>query len=219
MADNNDLEVAKNVVKALRLEHKDKRLQHGINAVEDACLHLIKKKMPITLETAATFIEENKAKYNGKPARRTVTNDHKGVYQAVVDAYIHFGVKKNEKDRKSSEKGGNSQEQVYIKLLEQKVRHLNNIIKENFKEKGALSVKAMLGQPVDQSGTVVTKAVSNFTTSQIEAIANLFYLIDMTDDFEFVGEGDKRRVISSLNKKPLLSPKDVQAIKGIISRE
>lgn len=220
MSDKADIEIAKGIVHELRLEHKDKRLQHGINAVEDACLHLIKLKMPITLEAVATFIDENQLKYGGKPARRTVTNDSKGVYQSVADAFVHFSVKKNESERRSGENNnGNTEEKVYIRLLEQKVKHLTNIVKENFKEKGALSVKAMLSQPVDQSGTIVAEAASAFTASQVHAVSKLFDLIDIADEFELLGDEGKERVVSSYNKKPLLSPTDVQTIKDIISHK
>lgn len=208
--------IADATIKELLSEHKDKRLQTGVNNVADACKHLLSNKEVIELKAVSLYVD---AHLGGKPALGTLQNDSKGVYEQVMTAYRACATRSQKQPSKFKDGAGNDQNKIYTKTLENRIKVLENVLNKNFKNQGVVAVGAMLELGSNEMGTVEMLPQSSFTTNQIEAISKLFGLLNFAEDvFDIVGKEGKERVVLKANKRPLLSPSELSEIKRIIGQ-
>ncbi|WP_278183216.1 hypothetical protein [Vibrio misgurnus] len=207
------LEKADRYVEGLLKEYTDQRLQTGIKNVKLACRHHLNNGMAITITSVAEFLRQNCA---GRPAKGTLDNDSKGVYKPIIDTYCEVASSLRKPDKKSESSSTNSpQTKIYIKQLENRIKHLEKILEQNFKNQGSISVNSMLNSQIDAQGSVDVVSSSKFSVAEKEAIKKLYSLIELTDDFATRGEEDRTRIVNA-SGKVLLIPSEVILIKNII---
>ncbi|HHG3570563.1 hypothetical protein [Vibrio parahaemolyticus] len=208
------LEKADKYVEELLKEYTDQRLQTGMSNVKAACRHHLEHGMVITITSIAEFIRQNRG---GKPAKGTLDNDSKGVYKPIIDTYCEV-VSASRKSSNNSDSSGVSspQTKIYIKQLENRIKHLEKILSHNFKNQGAISVNSMIRSQIDAQGSVDAVPSSKFSVDEKEAIKKLFSLIEVTDDLKIMGDKDRARVVNAIGKV-LLTPAEVLVINNIIN--
>lgn len=195
--------------------HKHKRLQTGLKNVALACKHLLSKKELITIKSVSLYVD---AYLDGIPKQGTIENDSKGAYTKIMTAYRACGSHSRKQTSKPKDDCSNGQNTIYVKILENRIKVLENVLSKNFKNQGVVSVSEMLKCGGNDMGTVDIVSQSPFTTNQIEAIKKLFNLLDYAEDiFEILGKEGKERVVLKINKQPLLSPSELSEIKSIIN--
>ncbi|EKF9401569.1 hypothetical protein O1B77_000145 [Vibrio cholerae] len=207
------LEKADRYVEGLLKEYTDQRLQTGIKNVKLACRHHLINGMAITITSIAEFLRQNCA---GRPAKGTLDNDSKGVYKPIIDAYCEVASSLRKPDKKSESSSTSSpQAKIYIKQLENRIKHLEKILEQNFKNQGSISVNSMLNSQIDAQGSVDVIPSSNFSVEEKKAIKNLLGLIELTNDLSYKGEADRTRIATTAGKV-VLTPNELILIKNII---
>lgn len=193
--------------------HQDQRLQMGIKNVQTACMHHLNYGIPITISSLAEFIAAN---CGGKPARGTINNDSKGIYKPIIDIYSSaYSVPHKKNKNKTTTSENSPQQTIYVNQLENRVKHLEKVLDQNFKNQGSISLSSMLNSQVDELGSVDVVPSSKFSKAEKDAIQKLLGLINLTDDFTLDGQAGRERVIG-VTKKVLISPSELITIKNII---
>lgn len=101
--------------------------------------------------------------------------------------------------------------------MENRNKHLEKILSENFEQQGRVSISTMLNQSRETDDLVTVSHASLFTKEQLLVIKRLYEILHMSDDFEFTGINDAERLVMSVDKKPLLSPNEIKLIKDLIN--
>jgi len=201
-------------VEGLLKTHTDRRLQIGIKNVQTACLHHINKGMAISITSIAEFIRNNCA---GRPAKGTLDNDSKDIYKPLIDKYCEAASRaRKSKKNNNSASGGTPQNKIYIRQLEARITHLEKVLSKNFDNQGKVSLTNMLNSKIAEEGTVVVSPSSKFTVEEKRGVKGLLDLVIQSNDFEIRGEGDRQRIVSTTDGKPLITPNDFSVIRKII---
>ena len=74
----------------------------------------------------------------------------------------------------------------------------------------------MLNSKIAEEGTVVVSPSSKFTVEEKRGVKGLLDLVIQSNDFEIRGEGDRQRIVSTTDGKPLITPNDFSVIRKII---
>ncbi|RJY13010.1 hypothetical protein D5R81_11900 [Parashewanella spongiae] len=172
---------ADKIVDSILDEVKDSRFVRSIRNVQMACKDLIAKKLLLTQKSVAERIS---ALYGGKPSRKTIDNDPKGLYKKIINAYANCNppnksAKTKHPTDKAKGKNGDLPLDVrmYIAQLEEQVNLLNTQLDKFYKEHTettTLDLRQLIHETPSENGTIeVSKNNQGLSSLQREAITIL----------------------------------------------
>jgi len=168
------------------IQYKDARLQTGIKNIAEACECLIRNKKTLNYAEVGEYCFKN-----FKMAKRTVTQDSKGIYKPLIDQYLRCLGKLKEEDIPESNKiMGHKELLIYSKHLEKKYQMLKKQLKiaeDHFCSTNVFDLAETLSQPTNYDGGVKPVTSAELTKEQKMALSRLLG----AEEIKFQQHGNK----------------------------
>ncbi|AMJ98456.1 MULTISPECIES: hypothetical protein [Alteromonas] len=134
-----DTVVADALVQRSFEQSKDKRVKESIQNIQKACKLFIKEGKKITHTGIGRYCED----FLGRPSGRTIHNDSKGIYKAIIYEYSKLNAEQSPITKQSAQDGLPLSASIRINNLETQVTTYKNIIETHFQQKSETSITSL----------------------------------------------------------------------------